>query len=1145
MMELCHLAMVNWHLFDVADVPVAGHIGVLGENRSGKSTILDMAQVVLTGGNRRFLRLNAVAGDSGKSRSGSKRSVVDYCLGTLGEDQRRRDDARTYVALGFEDTEGLRPPVTIGMALEARKADSKETVLALFVAVGTILTTKDFIEQRGASQFPAQWEDVRARIMTRVGEQNFVNHRDRAGDYVREYMRHLLPHAPYGEQNASALQKSIVNAMTLDHNQTATQFVRTYILEDSPIGIKDLRESIQTYRNISETIRKMRLKLEALKELRTILATLEEALEAKFREQWVAKRAEWLAARATNRDFRTKLQLATAQRDAAAGELKFLTDDIKAIDDEIERLTEAIAEHDAKTGRKSLQQTASIASQSAQRAAADFKARLDTIRRLQPLCAMHGRGLDDFILIVDRLLAAADGAAVGAVSEELSAAEKALATSGSERLVKVDEVRQEIIAKAATLRTQRDELLGRIRQHSSGGARAHLEPDTERLCQRLRQKGMAPRVLCELIEVTEPEWAGAAEALLGRDRDAVFVDRPDIGAATAIFKDGRRDFRRTSLVSLNKLEQFRAKPDRGTFPSIFRTDDPDALSFIMRRYGSVRLADTLEQFNKPGRAIMKDGLYDDGLVRTHRSIDPSQHKIGKAAQANALRSLQDQVDDLTTSLSEATKEAEIADSTFIALKTLCETTAEDLKAHATVHAAAQTEKAEADAKLAALDGTGDGGLRDKKLAQQQLKILRLGEQKSQQIAFNKHDGEVRTAKSRLGEGENVPGSELNLKIAWSLFAKNQALYAAAKGRSVYRTRLDDRAQKTEAEKHRAIAEKALKDADAADTERGRIERRVREFLDGYFEEFGMQSQIGIESEPLREVKPWMELLINDIESNELRQYERQAHDAAEKAKTLLRGEFINALTSRIGKMERDLQSLNRSLHMHPFHNERYSFHRTQVVEFQPILKIIEIGKTSPEALDMLFRGHVPEDFPHKDTILALEALLEDPEKDFTEFEDYRNFYTFEIHMEDVVTGRSTRWEQRRGTGSGAEQQVPIYVAIGASLAAVYGSADRRAGKPSGFALAMFDEAFSKMDGRNQRQMMSFYKNLGLQFVIAAPFEKRVAVLEHMDTIVEVDRIGEQSRATVVSLKEKAKQELMAIDPDLISDADLSVRLAAE
>ncbi|QOZ66701.1 SbcC/MukB-like Walker B domain-containing protein [Bradyrhizobium arachidis] len=789
MMELRHLTMVNWHLFDVADIDVTGHVGVLGENRSGKSTILDMAQVVLTGGSRRFLRLNAVAGDSGKSRSGSKRSVVDYCLGTLGEDQRRRDEARTYVALGFEDKEGDRPPVTIGMALEARKSDSRETVLALFVAVGTVLSSKDFIEQRGKSQFPAPWEDVRARIVAAVGEGNFVNHRDRASDYVREYMRHLLPHSPYGEQNASALQKSIVNAMTLDHNQTATQFVRNYILEDSPIGIKELRESIQTYRNISETIRKMRLRLEALRALRVVLGTLEEALETKFREEWIAKRATWLAARATNLDFKTKRRTEMARRDAAAKQLEFIDDDVKAIDNEIERLTAAIAEHDAKTGRKSLQQTADVAGQAAHRASADFKARMENIRRLEPLRAMCADGFEDFVPALERLLTATAGADIGHVSDELSAAEKSFAASGTKWLPKIDEARQTIIAELSGLRGRRDEVLERIRQHAAGGARAYLGDDTELLCRRLRQSGMAPRVLCDIIEVAEPEWVGAAEAL--------------------------------------------------------------------------------------------------------------------------------------------------------------------------------------------------------------------------------------------------------------------------------------------------------------------------------------------------------------------RQYERQAREAAEKASTLLRGEFINALTARIGKMERELQSLNRSLYAHPFHNERYSFHRTQVVEFQPILKIIEIAKTSPEALDMLFRGDAPDDFPHKDTIRALEVLLEDPDKDFTQFEDYRNFYTFEIHMEDVATGRSTRWEQRRGTGSGAEQQVPIYVAIGASLAAVYGSAERRTGKPSGFALAMFDEAFSKMDGKNQRQMMSFYKNLGLQFVIAAPFEKRVAVLEHMDTIVEVDRIGEQSRATVVELKEKAKRELMAIDPDLMSEDELGTRLAAE
>ncbi len=114
-------------------------------------------------------------------------------------------------------------------------------------------------------------------------------------------------------------------------------------------------------------------------------------------------------------------------------------------------------------------------------------------------------------------------------------------------------------------------------------------------------------------------------------------------------------------------------------------------------------------------------------------------------------------------------------------------------------------------------------------------------------------------------------------------------------------------------------------------------------------------------------------------------------------------------------MEREIGAMNHGLIDHPFHNERYSFHHARLVEFQPILKIVEISRTSPEALDMLFKGdEVPPEFPHLDTLREIEALLEDPEKDFSVFEDYRNFFTFEIHMQDVVTGR--RQDGRRAAG---------------------------------------------------------------------------------------------------------------------------------
>lgn len=1146
MMELRHIAMVNWHLFDVEDIEVRGHIGVLGENRSGKSTILDMAQVVLTGGNRNILILNAVAGDKGRRRGGSKRTVVDYCLGALGEDQRQRDEARTYIALGFEDTYGDRPPVTIGMAIEARKSESTETVLGRFVAVGKIFKAEDFIEVHDQARFPAQWDEVRSRIVAAVGEQGFVNHRDKAVDYVREYMRHLLPHASFvGQQNATSLQKAVVNAMTLDHDQTATEFVREYILEKNNMRVGELRESIQTYRNINEIIRKMRERLEALKALRGILDQLHEAYELKHREDWIAKRAEWLTSRATNRDFKGKLLLECARRDAANKEVSLLREDVLAIEAEIDRLTSAIAEHDAKTGRPALQQEAKTAGQAAGRAAADFEKRMSYIRFLQPLCAMHGLGFDDCVPAIEALVRLTKDARIERLPGETDRAEGALAAIMPSMLAQVDAARKKLIHETEDQRKRLDNMRTRLQQHESGQANAHLSENTEALCRKLRHSGLTPRVLCDLLEVADREWTAAAEGLLGRDREAVFVDRTDIANATVIFKEGRRDFRGASLVSLNKLESHRAPPQRGTFPSIFRSEDQDAMSFIMRRYGSVRLANTLGEFNATGRAIMKDGLYDDGLVRTHRARDASDYKIGKSAQARALRDLREQADALDEEAAKTGRIASAVDTAYSALKALFEDPNLTSSALAAAYAAAIEQQNDANRRIAALDGAGDGGLRDKRKVQLALKRTREDERNMQQKAFYKHDAEANSLSRRLADREDVPGSTLHLSYAWSGFLKNLRFYDRIKGRAAHRARLDASTRKNDVERHRDVAMKATVAAAQADVDRVEIERRAREALVAYFDSNAVSSEIGIESPLLAEVKPWAIQLIDEIESNELRRYERQAREAADKAATLLRGEFINALTSRIAKMERELQAMNRSLHEHPFHNERYSFHYARVVEFQAILKITEISKTSPEALDMLFRDEVPDDFPYKDTISELKALLEDPNKDFTQFEDYRKFYTFEIHMEDIVTGRTTRWETRRGTGSGAEQQVPIYVAIGASLASVYGSAERRPGQPAGFALAIFDEAFSKLDGKNQRQMMTFYKKLGLQIVIAAPYEKRVTILEHMNTIAEIDRIGERARATVVQLKERARQELTAMDPEQISDDTLAARVAAE
>jgi hypothetical protein len=328
-------------------------------------------------------------------------------------------------------------------------------------------------------------------------------------------MRRLVPHASVvGEQNANSLQKAVVNAMTLDHDQTATEFVRNYILEKNNMKVGELRESIRTYRNINETIKTMREKLEALLALRLVVDELAGAHERKACEQWIAKRGSWFAARAAYAAQVARFTDESAKRDAAKAELGFFDEELKGIEAEISRLERAIAEHDAKTGRNSIVQLLATAAQTAQRSTAAFERRLVSVRALQPLCAMKGYGFDEFIPFVSGLTRAAKEAAINRSTIVLLNEESRILSVDRSVLDKVDEARRGLIRQAEDEKTKARELRDRLQRHSTGGGSVYLEPATVVLCQKLRQAGMAPRVLCDLVEVADVAWTAAAEGKL-------------------------------------------------------------------------------------------------------------------------------------------------------------------------------------------------------------------------------------------------------------------------------------------------------------------------------------------------------------------------------------------------------------------------------------------------------------------------------------------------------------------------------------------------------------------------------------------------------------------------------------------------------
>lgn len=155
--------------------------------------------------------------------------------------------------MSFKDPAGLRPSLTIGLALQASRNETVEVPLGRFVVVAEVLTTDDFLEKRDGGLFPIVWDDFRVAMTTRLGADGFINHRERAIDFVREYMRRLVPSMPAGEKHAAAMLKAIVKrARWLSSLSRHRELKRTIAATEARLNVRD--EDVEDVRRRIEEI---------------------------------------------------------------------------------------------------------------------------------------------------------------------------------------------------------------------------------------------------------------------------------------------------------------------------------------------------------------------------------------------------------------------------------------------------------------------------------------------------------------------------------------------------------------------------------------------------------------------------------------------------------------------------------------------------------------------------------------------------------------------------------------------------------------------------------------------------------------------------------------------------------------------------
>ena len=191
---------------------------------------------------------------------------------------------------------------------------------------------------------------------------------------------------------------------------------------------------------------------------------------------------------------------------------------------------------------------------------------------------------------------------------------------------------------------------------------------------------------------------------------------------------------------------------------------------------------------------------------------------------------------------------------------------------------------------------------------------------------------------------------------------------------------------------------------------------------------------------------------------------------------ILLEQFRSSLRQRIFSLENMEKKINRILAGHTFGLNTYSLKVTPLPEYAALVRVIrsfsdQIPESSEELKD-IFMQHANE-------------ILDTPADILPPVLDYRNYFQYNMLLHAAGSGDKVMDTRTKSVGSGGEQAVPNYLLVMMIAHLLF---DKTEGTSSRIKIntILFDEAFYGIDPLRQNQLLAFAEELGLQLMIASP-----------------------------------------------------------
>jgi len=1076
MKTLMKVKLINWHTFVNQEFPVYKNSLITGENATGKSTILDALQYVLTVGKCKF---NKAASDIGNR---TLESYIRCKTGVEGKEYKREGDVSSYIALEFYDEKTLSYQI-IGVAIDLLAGG--KPIREFFQIINTKIEDVTFIENK--------------KVLTRREFKSTLNKHSQLAifketikDSQRLFSNSLGVKDKYFELVTKALAFKAI--------EKVYQFIMEFLLKEDFVDIENLRQSILHYKILEEQLKISQKEcvhlsdiIKEYKEYENIHYNIKVIDFAK--EKLIEKKLIYMIDNANYSKQKLSSKLNTIDSKSLIVEqncerymkqLNTLTSSMKPSENlqlkiELQRELDVIKKEKDKNKNNYISLVNDIKKESSLMKKLKIqKSFINYVLKEKFTSEELNNSINDIInYIVDKR---------NELDDEIKDIKRQIVEDinlYNEKITTFDLLKDNRL----TYRTEINELIELLKDKLFAHYGKHIEV----------------KPLCEYLEIKDENWRNAVEGYLNTQRFDIIIDPEYFEYSILVYEEYKniRGIYGVGIVDVAKLKKYENVNIIGTLADKITPKNTYAKWYINMLLRNVKCVEDAKQLRNYKTAITESVmLYKNYTVK---ALNPRIYKkpfiglkaikIQKLILEKEIKSLKEKMGTAREYLKELEDNQKLIESSNankiqyrLALIDEYQFLLEqfnDLKS--------RIDNIELDDSILAILGEIDNvsGILD--------------ELKVQRKELDEQRGSIR-------------GKLIDLEI--DLETNKENLKSLSENIVLYEMDHVDIAQKSDElvvdyqkeyfRNYTEIDKQIEIKRERCNHKTNRLDANIVMHMIQYNKDFN----IGFENS-LKAIDDYVSKYhqLRDIDIVKKMELARQAKLKSEET---FKTSFVSGLSEKIENAKRDIQILNKGLSKRDFNGETYEFCVTATTKtnFREYYDIIQTGK---EYVSNNLLSEMLDESQRRIMDGLFEKLSnvendKETEKMLVEYTDYRNYLDYDIKIK-YADGTFAFFSKVNREKSGGETQTPFYVIMAASFEQIV--KDRNANED--FAcVVLFDEAFNNMDENRIQEMIKFYNERDIQTFIAVPPSRANNIIPYVNTRLLTVKQNDRSFVEVIT-----------------------------